>query len=69
MRKTLTDWIFQVSQDLKLSPDTTCAIISYVDTILCREEVSKENLQLVILTCLIVASKFKIFPCSYIQIS
>jgi len=57
IRKTITDWIFQVSQDLKISPDTTCAIIAYVDTILCKTEVSKENLQLVILTCLILASK------------
>ncbi|RZK23532.1 MAG: hypothetical protein EOO43_08355 [Flavobacterium sp.] len=57
MRKTITDWIFQVSQDLKISPDTTHTIIAYVDTILCKVEVTKENLQLVILTCLILASK------------
>lgn len=58
VRKTITDWIFQVSQDLKVSPDTTCAIISYVDTMLSKVEVSKENLQLVILSCLILASTF-----------
>jgi len=58
IRKTITDWIFQVSQDLKISPDTTHTIIAYVDTILCKVEVTKENLQLVILTCLILATKF-----------
>jgi hypothetical protein len=57
-RKALVDWICEVAESLKLTNETVHLTISYMDTFLANFEVPKNKVQLVCITCLMIASKF-----------
>ena len=54
----MVDWICEIGEDLKFSSDTIHVTVQYMDTILPKIEVPKSKLQLICLTCFIIAAKF-----------
>ena len=61
MRKIVSDWMLQVSQDCGCGPDVFMLAVNFMDRFLSRigRPVPKNNLQLVGAVCLLIASKFK----------
>lgn len=63
MRAILVDWLVEVHLKFKLVPETLYLTINLIDRFLEREEVSRPKLQLVGVTCLLIASKYEeIYP-------
>jgi len=59
MRAILVDWLIEVHLKFKLVPDTLYLTINLIDRYLERMEVSRPKLQLVGVTCLLIASKYE----------
>jgi Cyclin, N-terminal domain len=63
MRAILVDWLVEVHLKFKLVPETLYLTINLIDRYLVRKEVSRPKLQLVGVTCLLIASKYEeIYP-------
>lgn len=63
MRAILVDWLVEVHLKFKLVPDTLYLTINLIDRFLERFEVGRPKLQLVGVTCLLLASKYEeIYP-------
>jgi hypothetical protein len=56
MRAILVDWLVEVVEEYKLSQQTLFLAVSYVDRILAKMLVMRSQLQLVGVSCLILAS-------------
>ncbi|GJQ12220.1 hypothetical protein GpartN1_g4011.t1 [Galdieria partita] len=59
MRAILMDWLVEVAEEYKLSNETLHLACNYIDRFLSRCSVSKKNLQLLGVVCLLVASKYE----------
>ena len=63
MRSILVDWLVEVHLKFKLVPETLYLTVNIIDRYLERKEVSREKLQLVGVTALLIASKYEeIYP-------
>jgi cyclin A len=56
MRGVLVDWLVEVAEEYKLLPDTLYLCISYVDRFLSLNVVSKQRLQLLGVSSMLIAS-------------
>lgn len=63
MRSILVDWLVEVHLKFKLVPETLYLTVNLIDRYLERKEVSRPKLQLVGVSCLLIASKYEeIYP-------
>lgn len=63
MRSILVDWIIEVHMKFRLLPDTLYLCINIIDRYLSRKKVSRNRLQLVGVTSLLLACKYEeIYP-------
>lgn len=63
MRSILVDWLVEVHLKFKLVPETLYLTVNLIDRYVQRKEVSRPKLQLVGVTCLLIASKYEeIYP-------
>ena len=59
MRTTLIDWLVEVSDEFGLVPETLYLSASLVDRVLLREQIPRRSLQLLGISCILIASKFE----------
>lgn len=59
MRSILIDWLVEVGQEYKLASDTLFLSVAYIDRFLSLVDVRRNELQLVGVTCMLVASKYE----------
>eukprot|EP01018_Ginkgo_biloba_P008678 Gb_07594 [translate_table: standard] len=59
MRSILVDWLVEVSEEYKLVPDTLYLAVSYIDRFLSANAVIKQKLQLLGVSCMLIASKYE----------
>jgi G2/mitotic-specific cyclin-B, other len=59
MRAILIDWLVDVHLKFKLLPESLFLTVNLIDRYLSREKVGKEKLQLVGVTCMLIASKYE----------
>lgn len=60
MRKIVTEWMLQVSQECECAPDVFMLAVNYMDRFLAKvPNVQKNHLQLLGSVCLMISSKFK----------
>ncbi|KAI8028589.1 Cyclin-A3-2 [Camellia lanceoleosa] len=59
MRDILLDWLVEVAEEYKLVSDTLYLTVSYIDRFLSHHAVSKNKLQLLGVSCMLVASKYE----------
>ena len=63
MRAILVDWLVEVHLKFKLVPETLYLTVNLIDRYLERQEVTRSSLQLVGVTCLLIAAKYEeIYP-------
>ena len=59
MRGILVDWLVEVAEEYKLVPDTLFLSVAYIDRCLSAHVVQRAQLQLVGVTCMLIASKYE----------
>eukprot|EP00697_Spironema_sp_BW2_P009924 gnl/Spiro4/2495_TR1201_c0_g2_i1.p1 gnl/Spiro4/2495_TR1201_c0_g2~~gnl/Spiro4/2495_TR1201_c0_g2_i1.p1 ORF type:complete len:418 (-),score=116.20 gnl/Spiro4/2495_TR1201_c0_g2_i1:148-1305(-) len=59
MRAILVDWLVEVAEEYKLSSDTLYLTINYIDRYLSVTPVRRNKLQLVGVTCCLIAAKYE----------
>ncbi len=59
MRGILLDWLVEVHLKFKLLPETLYLTVNLIDRVLEREHISRQRLQLVGVTCMLIASKYE----------
>lgn len=59
MRGILVDWLVEVSEEYKLVPDTLYLTVSYIDRYLSANPTSRHKLQLLGVSCMLIASKYE----------
>lgn len=59
MRQILVDWLMQVQQRFQLTTETLNLSISMLDRSLLSLPITKDNLQLLGVTCMFIAAKFE----------
>lgn len=59
MRGILIDWLVEVHQKFKLMPETLFLTINLIDRFLEKQVVQRQKLQLVGVTCMLLASKYE----------
>ncbi|KAE8657936.1 Cyclin-A2-1 [Hibiscus syriacus] len=59
MRGILIDWLVEVSEEYKLVPDTLYLTVSLIDRFLSHNFIEKHRLQLLGVTCMLIASKYE----------
>ncbi|EFJ13208.1 hypothetical protein SELMODRAFT_234858 [Selaginella moellendorffii] len=59
MRAILVDWLVEVAEEYKLVPDTLYLTVSYVDQYLSANHVTRQTLQLLGVSCMLIASKYE----------
>ncbi|GMI97603.1 mitotic-like cyclin 3B from Arabidopsis, CYCLIN A2;2 [Hibiscus trionum] len=59
MRGILIDWLVEVSEEYKLVPDTLYLAVSLIDRFLSHNFIEKQRLQLLGVTCMLIASKYE----------
>lgn len=59
MRAVLVEWLVDVSQAYNLLSETLFLAINYIDRFLSREIVLRRELQLVGITCMLIAAKYE----------
>lgn len=59
MRGILVDWLVEVAEEYKLVPDTLYLTISYIDRFLSGNVVNRQRLQLLGVSCMLIASKYE----------
>jgi cyclin A len=63
MRGILVDWLGEVAEEYKLTSQTLFLTVSYVDRLLSVVSVHRTKLQLIGITCMLLASKYEeIYP-------
>jgi len=63
MRSILVDWLIEVSEEYKLTPQTLFLGVHYIDRLLDLVPVNRTKLQLVGITCMLIAAKYEeIYP-------
>ena len=63
MRGILVDWLVEVAEEYKLHAETLFLSINYIDRFLSKNDVQRGELQLVGITCMLVAAKYEeIYP-------
>lgn len=56
MREVLVDWLVEVSEEYKLVSDTLYLTVSYIDRFLSSHALSRNKLQLLGVSCMLIAS-------------
>ena len=69
MRTILVDWLIEVQENFELFHETLYLGVKLVDIYLSRKGVTREYLQLVGATCLLIASKFEVRPKIFLHLS
>ncbi|XP_019436396.1 PREDICTED: cyclin-A2-4-like isoform X4 [Lupinus angustifolius] len=59
MRGLLVDWLVEVSEEYKLVPDTLYLSIYLIDWFLSKNCIERQRLQLLGITCMLIASKYE----------
>lgn len=59
MRSILIDWLVDVHYKFKLVPETLYLTVNLIDRYLEKEQVSRQNLQLIGVTSMLIASKYE----------
>ncbi|GAV60974.1 Cyclin_N domain-containing protein/Cyclin_C domain-containing protein [Cephalotus follicularis] len=59
MRGILVDWLVEVSEEYKLVPDTLYLTVYLIDWFLSHNYVERQRLQLLGITCMLIASKYE----------
>uniref|UniRef100_A0A7N0TT11 B-like cyclin n=1 Tax=Kalanchoe fedtschenkoi TaxID=63787 RepID=A0A7N0TT11_KALFE len=59
MRGILIDWLVEVSEEYKLVPDTLYLTVYHIDWFLSNNFIERQKLQLLGITCMLLASKFE----------
>jgi len=59
MRAILVDWLVEVAEEYRLNSETLYLSVNYIDRFLSRQFVPKAQIQLVGVTCLLLASKYE----------
>lgn len=59
MRGILIDWLVEVAEEYKLVPDTLYLTVSYIDRYLSKNVVNRQRLQLLGVTCMLIAAKYE----------
>lgn len=59
MRKIVTDWMLEVTEEEKCSPEVFSLAVNYMDRVLSQVNISKHQFQLLGSVCIFLASKFK----------
>ncbi|XVF74650.1 hypothetical protein PTKIN_Ptkin13bG0128000 [Pterospermum kingtungense] len=59
MRGILVDWLVEVSEEYKLVPDTLYLAVHLIDWFLCQNYIERKRLQLLGITCMLIASKYE----------
>ncbi|XVF47927.1 hypothetical protein PTKIN_Ptkin03bG0149000 [Pterospermum kingtungense] len=59
MREILIDWLVEVSEEYKLVPDTLYLTVSLIDRFLSHNFIEKQRLQLLGVSCMLIASKYE----------
>lgn len=63
MRSILVDWLVEVGEEYKLSPQTLFLAVNYVDRLLGLRSINRNKLQLLGITSMLVAAKYEeIYP-------
>jgi len=63
MRSILVDWLVEVGEEYKLSSQTLFLTINYLDRLLSKVPVNRSKLQLLGITCMLIAAKYEeIYP-------
>lgn len=63
MRAILIDWLVEVHLKFKLLPETLYLTVNLIDRYLCKTQIVRSKLQLVGVTCLLIACKYEeIYP-------
>jgi len=63
MRSILVDWLIEVAMEYGLTSDTLYLTINYLDRYLSKRTVSRGNLQLLGIVCMLIAAKIEeVFP-------
>ena len=59
MRSILVDWLVEVAEEYKLVSDTLYLSVNYIDRVLSSMPVQRSRLQLVGVSCMLVAAKYE----------
>ncbi|KAI3822046.1 hypothetical protein L1987_09627 [Smallanthus sonchifolius] len=59
MRGILIDWLVEVREEYKLTPETLYLIVTLIDQYLSKMYIEKQRLQLLGITCMLIASKYE----------
>ncbi|XP_061365072.1 cyclin-A2-4-like [Gastrolobium bilobum] len=59
MRGILVDWLVEVSEEYKLVPDTLYLTVYLIDWFLSKNYIERQKLQLLGITCMLIASKYE----------
>ncbi|CAK7353480.1 unnamed protein product [Dovyalis caffra] len=59
MRGILIDWLVEVSEEYTLVPDTLYLTVNLIDRFLSHNYIEKQRLQLLGVTCMLIASKYE----------
>ncbi|EPS63345.1 hypothetical protein M569_11441, partial [Genlisea aurea] len=59
MRAVLIDWLVEVSEEYRLVPDTLYLTVNLIDRYLSENSMEKQRLQLLGVTCMLIASKYE----------
>ncbi|XP_034927874.1 G2/mitotic-specific cyclin C13-1 [Populus alba] len=59
MREILVDWLVEVAEEYRLVSDTLYLTVSYIDRFLSSQALSRNNLQLLGVSCMLIASKYE----------
>ncbi|KAL2346803.1 hypothetical protein Fmac_000803 [Flemingia macrophylla] len=59
MRGILVDWLVEVSEEYKLVPDSLYLTVNLIDRYLSARFIQKQKLQLLGVTCMLIASKYE----------
>ncbi|XP_068654607.1 putative cyclin-A3-1 isoform X2 [Aristolochia californica] len=67
MRGVLVDWLVDVVEEYKLVPDTLYLTVSYVDRYLSIHAINRQKLQLLGVTCMLIASKYEEISAPHVE--
>ena len=59
MRKIVTEWMLEVTEEQKCSPEVFSLAVNYMDRVLSQMGIKKHQFQLLASVCIFLASKFK----------
>ena len=59
MRGILIDWLVEVAEEYRLEAETLYLAVNYIDRFLSHVPVNRSKLQLVGVTCMLVAAKYE----------